>query len=93
MAQGFTDLTYLTPDQQAQAKITCGNVVATIAAPLTTCAIGKLSSPLLSIPKPGTEDDDRNPPRVAPRTLFDMGAGWDNILHKDRMKTNVSLPR
>jgi len=54
-------------------------------------SIGKLSSPLLSIPKPGTEDDDRNPPRVAPRTLFDMGAGWDNILHKDRMKTNLSI--
>ena len=91
IAQGYTDLTYLTADQQAQAKITCGGVVATLNAPLTRCGIGQLSSPLLSIPKPGTENDDKNPPRIAPRTLFDMGAGWDNVLHKDRLKTNVSL--
>ncbi len=91
VAQGFTDLTYLTPDQQAQAQVTCNGVVATLANPLTTCAIGKLSSPLLSIPKPGQEDDDRNPPRIAPRALFDMGAGWDNILHRDHVKTNVSI--
>jgi hypothetical protein len=91
VAQGFTDLTYLTADQQQQAGVTCGNVKATLAAPLTSCAIGQLSSPLLSIPKPGTEDDDRNPPRVAPRTLFDMGAGWDNIMRRDKLKTNVSI--
>jgi hypothetical protein len=91
IGQGFTDLTYLTADQQAQAQVTCNGVVATLSNPLTTCAIGKLSSPLLSIPQPGKEDDDRNPPRVAPRTLFDMGAGWDNILHRDHLKTNVSV--
>jgi hypothetical protein len=91
IAQGYTSLTYLTPNQQAQAQITCGGLVATITNPLKTCPIGQLSSPLLSIPAPGKEDDDRNPPRVAPRTMFDMGAGWDNVFHRDRWKTNVSL--
>ena len=91
VAQGFTDLTYLTPDQQAQAQVTCGGVVATLTSPLKSCPVGQLSSPLFSLPAPGTENDDRNPPRIAPRTLFDMGAGWDNILHRDRWKTNISL--
>jgi hypothetical protein len=89
--QNPTDLTYLTADQQSQILLRCGNVQATRTAPLTSCPTGELSSPLLSLPKPGTENDDRNPPRVAPRTMFDMAAGWDNILRRDRFKTNVSV--
>ena len=86
-----TDLTYLTADQQQQILLRCGNAQATLAAPLTSCPTGQLSSSLLSLPKPGTENDDRNPPRVAPRTMFDMAAGWDNVLHRDKLKTNLSL--
>jgi hypothetical protein len=89
--QGPTDLTYLTADQQSQILLRCGNVQATLNAPLTSCPTGQLSSTLLSLPKPGTENDDRNPPRVAPRTMFDMAAGWDNILRRDHVKTNVSV--
>ena len=89
--QNPTDLTYLTADQQSQLLLRCGNVQATRDAPLASCPTGQLSSPLLSLPKPGTENDDRNPPRVAPRTMFDMAAGWDNILHRDHVKTNVSV--
>ncbi|MDW5267336.1 MULTISPECIES: TonB-dependent receptor [Acidobacteriaceae] len=86
-----TDLTYLTADQQSQILLRCGDVQATRTAPLTSCPTGELSSPLLSLPKPGTENDDRNPPRVAPRTMFDMAAGWDNILRRERFKTNLSV--
>lgn len=86
-----TDLTYLTADQQSQILLRCGNVQATRTEPLTSCPTGQLSSSLLSLPKPGTENDDRNPPRVAPRTMFDMAAGWDNLLHRDRFKTNLSV--
>jgi hypothetical protein len=89
--QNPTDLTYLTADQQSQILLRCGNVQATRSAPLTSCPTGQLSSPLLSLPKPGTENDDRNPPRVAPRTMFDMAAGWDNVLRRDRFKTNLSV--
>ncbi len=85
------DLTYLTPDQQAQAEITCGGVRATLSAPLTSCAPNQLSSPLLRIPAPGTQNPDRNPARIAPRNLFDMSAGLDNIFRTDRFKTNLSF--
>lgn len=89
--QNPTDLTYLTADQQTQIQLRCGGVQATREAPLTSCPTGQLSSPLLTLPKPGTENDDRNPPRVAPRTMFDMAAGWDNIFHRDHIKTNLSV--
>jgi len=81
----------LTPDQQQQMQLTCGNVRATIANPIHECADSQLSSPLVRIPAPGTEDDDKNPPRIAPRTMFDAQAGWDNILHKNHLKTNLSI--
>ncbi len=86
-----TSLTYLTADQQSQIALSCGGVRATLTAPLTSCPTGQLSSPLLSLPQPGTENDDRNPARVAPRTMFDMSAGWDNILRRDHLKTNLSV--
>ncbi len=84
-------LTYLTADQQSQIELTCGGQRATLTAPLTSCAPSELSSPLLKLPTPGTENPDTNPARVAPRNLFDMAAGWDNLLHGDRLKTNASV--
>jgi hypothetical protein len=85
------DLTPLSADQQAQLELSCGGVRATLSAPLTSCGPNLLSSPLAQIPAPGTENDDRNPPRIAPRHLFDVAAGWDNILHRDRYKTNLTF--
>jgi TonB dependent receptor len=85
------DLTGLTGDQQAQLGLMCGGTRATLAAPLTSCAPNLLSSPLVQIPAPGTENDDKNPPRIAPRHLFDVAAGWDNVFHKDRYKTNLTF--
>ncbi len=91
----LVDLTYLTGDQQQQIELSCGGVQGTLGAPLKSCAPGLLSSPLIKIPAPGTQNADRNPARVAPRTLFDMAAGWDDVLHghlrSDRVKTNLSL--
>ncbi len=88
-------LTYLTADQQQQIDLTCGGVRATLSAPLTSCAPQSLTSPLVKIPAPGTENDDKNPPRVSPRTMFDMAAGWDDVLHghlhSDKVKTNLSV--
>ncbi len=85
------NLAYLTPDQQAQIELTCGGTRATLSAPLASCSPNQLSSPLLRIPAPGTENDDRNPPRIAPRNVFDMAAGWDNLFRRDRYKTNLSF--
>lgn len=85
------DLTGLTADQQAQIELTCGGVRATFTAPLTTCTPNLLSSPLVQIPAPGTENADTNPPRIAPRHLFDVALGWDNVFRSDRHKTNVTF--
>ncbi len=84
-------LTYLTPDQQQQIELTCDGTRATINNPLTNCAPDGLSSPLLKIPAPGTEDPDRNPARIAPRSLFDISSGWDNLFSRDHFKTNATF--
>lgn len=85
------DLTGLTADQQVQIGLSCGGVAATFAAPLNSCAPNSLAAKLVTIPAPGTENDDKNPPRVAPRNLFDMAVGWDNVFRADRFKTNLSF--
>jgi hypothetical protein len=85
------DLSVLTADQQMQAGLFCGSTLPTLTSPLTTCAPAAYGSTRLRIPAPGTEDDDHNPPRVAPRHLFDVGAGVDNLFHGDRYKWSVRL--
>jgi hypothetical protein len=45
----------------------------------------------VQIPAPGTEDDDHNPPRIAPRSLFDASLGKNNIFHKERYKVDLDL--
>jgi hypothetical protein len=41
------------------------------------------------IPKEGTANDDHNPPRVAARHLFDIGAGTDNLFHAEKLRTTL----
>ena len=85
------DLGGLTFDQQAQAGITCGGVAATRTAGFQSCAPSQYSSSLVSIPAPGTENDDKNPPRIAPRNLFDLSLGQENIFRKERYKLDLDL--
>jgi Carboxypeptidase regulatory-like domain/TonB-dependent Receptor Plug Domain len=85
------DLTGLTADQQIQAGLFCGNVFPTLSTPLTSCAPSQFGSTRVSIPAPGTENDDHNPPRIAPRNLFDLAVGHDNLFHGDRYKWSVQL--
>ena len=85
------DLTGLTGDQQMQAGLFCGNVHPTFAAPLTTCAPSQYGSTRVSIPAPGTENDDKNPPRIAPRHLFDIAVGDDNLFRGDKYKWSLRL--
>ena len=86
------DLSGLTADQQFQAGLFCGSQHATptVALP-ATCAAGQYGSTLISLPAPGTENDDTNPPRVAPRHLFDLAVGDDNLFHGERYKWSVTL--
>lgn len=75
------DLTGLTYDQQFQAGLTCDGVKATPHAGFSQCDVSGLTSKLLQLPVINTGDADKNPPRVAPRNVFDMAFGDDNILH------------
>jgi Carboxypeptidase regulatory-like domain len=45
----------------------------------------------VSIPAAGTENDDHNPPRIAPRHLFDIAVGHDNLFHGDRYRWSARL--
>jgi hypothetical protein len=85
------DLTGFSADQQFQAGLFCGGVRATLSTPLTTCAPAQFGSTLLSVPAPGTENDDKNPPRVAPRHLFDVSVGDDNLFRGDKYKWSLQL--
>ena len=83
------DLTGLTADQQIQAGLVCGTQVPTLTSPLTSCDPSLYQSTRINLPAPGTENDDHNPPRIAPRNLFDLSAGHDNLFHGDRYKWSL----
>jgi hypothetical protein len=80
----------LTPDQEFQAGLFCGSVHATPTTPLPSlCPAAQFGSTLVSIPAPGAENDDKNPPRVAPRHLFDVAVGDDNLFRGDKYKWSL----
>ncbi len=85
------DLSGLTADQQFQAGITCNGVQATPSAGFAQCLVSQYGSTLLTIPAINTEDDDHNPPRVAPRSLFDASLGVDNLLGGEKKKWSLRL--
>jgi hypothetical protein len=85
------DLTGLTADQQIQAGLFCGSVFPTLNAPLTSCAPSQYGSTRVKIPTPGTENDDHNPPRIAPRHIFDIAFGDDNLFGGDKYKWSLRL--
>jgi Carboxypeptidase regulatory-like domain/TonB-dependent Receptor Plug Domain len=85
------DLTVLTADQQMQAGLFCGNLFPTLNSPLTSCAPSQFGSTRVTIPAPGTENDDRNPPRIAPRHMFDIAVGDDNVFRGDKYKWSLRL--
>ena len=72
-----------------QAGLFCGNVFPTLGAPLSSCPGNLYGSKLVKIPSPGTEDDDKNPPRIRPRHLFDIAIGHDNLFNGDRYKWSL----
>ena len=88
------DVSGLTPDQQYEAGLYCGSVFATPTTPISPtglCPAARYGSNLVKVPAPGTEDDDHNPPRIAPRNLFDIAVGHDNIFRGDRYKWSARL--
>jgi len=90
----IVDVSGITPDQQFQAGLYCGAVHATPTmgiSPDGTCPASQYGSSLVKIPGAGTEDDDHNPPRIQPRSLFDLSLGHDNIFHSDKHKWSARV--
>ncbi|HKC64614.1 MAG TPA: TonB-dependent receptor [Pyrinomonadaceae bacterium] len=85
----FATALTLTPDQQAQIGLFCGSTFATLSSPITTCTSATRGALRVRIPADGTENDDTNPPRIAPRHLFDFSAGTDNLFRTEG--TRVTL--
>jgi len=96
-SDSVVDASVISPNQQFEAGLFCGSVRATPTSPISSalgpnlCPATQYGSTFLSIPAPGTEDDDHNPPRVAPRHLFDLSIGDDNIFRADRYKWSLQF--
>ena len=100
-SDSVVDVSGLSADQQFEAGLTCDGVRATppnatnrlgtFISPNNLCPANEYGSSLLQIPAPGTENDDHNPPRIAPRNLFDIAVGDDNLLRGDRYKWSLTL--
>jgi hypothetical protein len=88
LALGGSNLA-LKADEQAAIGLYCGSTFATLSSPITSCASGAQGATRVRIPAPGTENDDKNPPRVAPRNLFDLGIGDDNLFRSDKHKISA----
>ncbi len=87
-------------DQQAAIGLFCAGpsgqrIFATFTSPLSNDRASCGASPTgtgatrISIPADGTENDDKNPPRITPRNLFDLAVGHDNLFHGDRYKWSL----
>jgi hypothetical protein len=82
----------LSADQEFQAGFMCNGVRATPTQPLpSVCLASQFSSSLIKVPAPGTENDDHNPQRIQPRSLFDLALGDDNLLHGDKYKWSAQF--
>lgn len=87
----LADALALDGDQQATIGFYCGTQVATLLNPIKTCTSSNYGATRLVLPAPGTYNPDHNPPRVAPRNLFDASAGIDNLLHTEKVKMTLKL--
>jgi hypothetical protein len=91
------DVSNLSPDQQFQAGLFCGSIRATPTTPISSalgpnmCPASQYGSKLIGIPAPGTENDDKNPPRIQGRHLFDLSIGDDNLFHGERYKWSAQF--
>jgi hypothetical protein len=85
-----TALTFSGEEQQ-QIGLFCGDQFATLDNPIRSCSSATQGALRVRIPAAGAENDDTNPPRIAPRHLFDLGFGSDNILRTDKVKLSARL--
>jgi len=82
----------LSADEEFEAGLFCGTLRATPTQALPNpCPVAQFGSTLLQVPAPNTENDDRNPPRIAPRSVFDVALGHDNLFKGDKYRVSLRL--
>jgi len=79
----LADALALTPAEQAAIGFFCGGQRANPDNGIDSCNSGSFGATRLKIPAEGAGDDDHNPPRIAPRNIFDIGFGTDNLFRQD----------
>jgi hypothetical protein len=83
----------LTGDEQGQMGLHCGSVFASASQPIRSCtgAIGAtaIGATRIRIPPPGTENDDKNPPRIAVRNFVDLSIGEDDLFHREKQRIGI----
>lgn len=90
---GLDDALGLTGAQQAAIGFYCGGFRPGVGAPLTSaqCTPSNYGATLIRIPKEGAENDDTNPPRVAPRHVFDIAVGTENLLKRENYRVTLKF--
>lgn len=80
-------------DQQAAMGFFCGSDFATLNNRITSCNLPypQWGVTRVVIPAPGTDNPDTNPPRIAPRNLFDVGIGFDNLVRSDHPRVALRV--
>ena len=82
----------LSADQEFQAGFTCNGIHATPTQALpSVCLASQFGSSLIKVPAPGTENDDHNPQRIQPRSLFDLSVGDDDLFHGSKYKWSAQF--
>lgn len=69
----------------------CGSDFATPTHAIRECSPSAFGATRIRIPAYGTEDDDRNPVRVTPRTLFDLSAGDDDLFRVEGLAVGMRV--
>ncbi|HXX46348.1 MAG TPA: TonB-dependent receptor [Candidatus Acidoferrales bacterium] len=89
---GFPPLVPLTADQEFEAGFTCDgeHATPTVALPFN-CPASEFGSTLIKVPASNRENDNTNPPRIQPRSLFDLAIGDDNLFNGDRHKWSARV--
>ena len=79
----------LTAAQQAAMGFCCGSQMAALNSPITSCASPNYGASRIVIPRSGTANPDTNPPRIAPRNIFDVSVGLDNVFHTEPLRVSL----
>jgi hypothetical protein len=79
----------LSADQQSTIGLYCGDERASLTHRIAACSSPAYGAVRINVLPPGTENDDRNPPRTKSRHIFSLGAGNDNLFHTERLRTMI----